>query len=94
MYRIKKRPMYQYQPTGNKTTSVSQCSKRKEVTMLCKCGERIKVARSRLGYQVCLDCGDREAKSRKFTIAPINKSNYYYVHNPEMLKQLNPKRTT
>jgi hypothetical protein len=60
----------------------------------CKCGNKIKVARSRLGYQVCLDCGDKTAKTRKFTIAPINKSNYMLITDLTQLKQLNPKRTT
>jgi hypothetical protein len=43
---------------------------------------------------VCHKCGDALAKQRKHTIAPLNKSNYYYIHDPELLKQLNPKRTT
>lgn len=42
----------------------------------------------------CIKCGDTIAKNRKFTVAPMNKSNYYLVYNPDMLKQLNPKRTT
>jgi hypothetical protein len=42
----------------------------------------------------CHKCGDAIAKNRKFTVAPMNKSNYYLVYNPDMLKQLNPKRTT
>ena len=42
----------------------------------------------------CMKCGDAIAKNRKFTVAPMNKSNYYHVYNPDMLKQLNPKRTT
>jgi hypothetical protein len=62
--------------------------------MKCKCGVKVRVARVRLGYSVCLDCGDKQAMEVKHTIAPLNKSNYYYIHNPEMLKQLNPKRTT
>ena len=61
---------------------------------LCKCGNKIKVARSRLGYQVCLDCGDETAKQRKYTVAPINKSNYMLITDLNQLKQLNPKRTT
>jgi hypothetical protein len=41
-----------------------------------------------------MDCGEALAKSRKHTTAPINKSNYMLITNPETLKQLNPKRTT
>lgn len=42
----------------------------------------------------CLQCGEAAAKKVRHTIAPINKSNYYYISNMELLKQLNPKRTT
>jgi hypothetical protein len=58
------------------------------------CGEPFEIQRLRLGYAVCLDCGDEIAKSRKFTIAPLNKSNYVCITDITMLKQLNPKRTT
>jgi ribosomal protein L37AE/L43A len=61
----------------------------------CKlCGEFYEAERLKIGYGVCLDCGDDIAKDRKFTIAPLNKSNYYYISDMETLKQLNPKRTT
>jgi hypothetical protein len=60
-----------------------------------KCEERIEPPeRTLLGYRVCLRCGDELAKRVKHTIAPLNKSNYYFISNPEILKQLNPKRTT
>lgn len=57
------------------------------------CGEEVDARRIALGYTKCLLCGDKEAKQRKFTIAPLNKSNYYYISDIETLKQLNPKRT-
>jgi ribosomal protein L37AE/L43A len=61
----------------------------------CKlCGEQYDLARLDIGYAVCLDCGDEIAKDRKFTIAPLNKSNYICITDMTMLKQLNPKRTT
>jgi hypothetical protein len=60
----------------------------------CECGEEIDVRRYRLGYTKCMQCGDREAKARKFCVAPINKSNYMMITDLELLKQLNPKRTT
>jgi hypothetical protein len=49
-----------------------------------------------IGYAVCLDCGEELAKdkSKLYTIAPINKSNYMLITDLAMLKQLNPKRTT
>jgi hypothetical protein len=60
----------------------------------CDCGEEIELGRWDLGYRVCLACGDDIAKQRKHCIVPINKSNYYLVTDRELLKQLNPKRTT
>jgi predicted nucleic acid-binding Zn-ribbon protein len=59
-----------------------------------ECGENFAKGRHGLGYKLCLDCGNDQAKKRKFTVAPINKSNYMLVTDMELLKQLNPKRTT
>lgn len=42
----------------------------------------------------CSQCGDMAAKQVKHCIAPLNKSNYYYISDLSQLKQLNPKRTT
>ena len=58
------------------------------------CGDEVNINRWALGYKFCLPCGDEIAKSRKFTIAPLNKSNYIAITDMTMLKQLNPKRTT
>ena len=60
----------------------------------CECGEEVDARRIVLGYQTCLHCGDIEAKARRFTVAPINKSNYMMITDMTQLKQLNPKRTT
>ena len=59
-----------------------------------QCGEHYTLARMKLGYAFCLDCGDEIAKLRRFTVAPLNKSNYVCITDITMLKQLNPKRTT
>lgn len=60
----------------------------------CKvCGDEFAYKRFTLGYAVCLDCGEDIARQKKHTIAPLNKSNYYFISDPELLKQLNPKRT-
>ena len=59
-----------------------------------QCGESYSLERLHLGYALCLSCGDELAKERKFTIAPLNKSNYICITDMTMLKQLNPKRTT
>lgn len=58
------------------------------------CGGFIPHARYKLGYKTCLQCGEAAAREKKHTIAPLNKSNYYYISSMETLKQLNPKRTT
>jgi hypothetical protein len=58
----------------------------------CGCGGTIAPERYKLGYQVCLECGDWVAKQRKHTIIPMHKSNYTVVTNLEELKQINPKR--
>lgn len=44
----------------------------------------------------CIECGDKKAKAKAklYTVVPMNKSNYQLVTNMEILKQLNPKRTT
>lgn len=62
---------------------------------LCvECGGYVDHRRYKLGYKICLECGEYHAKQVKHTIAPLNKSNYYYISSMETLKQLNPKRTT
>jgi ribosomal protein L37AE/L43A len=59
----------------------------------CKlCDESYSLERMKIGYAVCLPCGDEIAKERKFTIVPMHKSNYVAVTNAVDLKQLNPKR--
>lgn len=59
----------------------------------CKvCGEIYPIERMRIGFALCLPCGDEIAKERKFTIVPMHKSNYVAVTNAVDLKQLNPKR--
>ena len=61
---------------------------------LDNCEQYVNPHRAKLGYSTCLKCGEEIAKQRKHTIAPINKSNYMVITDPEALKQLNPKRTT
>jgi ribosomal protein L37AE/L43A len=56
-----------------------------------ECGEPIRTARYALGYKLCLLCGDEAAKKVIHTSAPLNKSNYMYISDPETLKDLNPK---
>jgi ribosomal protein L37AE/L43A len=63
--------------------------------VLCKdCYTPFSVERFRLGYDVCLECGDTRAHAVTYCSAPINKSNYMLITNVTELAQLNPKRTT
>lgn len=66
-----------------------------KLSHLCReCGDEIENARWALGYKHCMVCGNILAKERKFTVAPMNKSNYMLITDASLLKQLNPKRTT
>ena len=59
----------------------------------CDCGRVVAPKRWELGYQSCLVCGDVAAKKVQHCVVPMNKSNYVVVTDPDVLKQLNPKRT-
>lgn len=56
-------------------------------------GGYVPFARYKLGYTTCLECGEAQAKKRRFTVAPMAKSNYMLFTDVDLLKQLNPKRT-
>lgn len=60
--------------------------------MKCRCGEVIHKRRVALGYALCIQCGEREARRSRHCIVPMNKSNYVVVTDRTLLKQLNPKR--
>ena len=57
----------------------------------CDCGEEIDIRRYQLGYRVCLVCGDKQAKERKFTIVPMHKSNYVAIFDRSDLLGINNK---
>jgi predicted nucleic acid-binding Zn-ribbon protein len=63
-----------------------------------RCGEFFPDERQDMGFYRCIPCNATYAQARgeeiKKQSVPLNKSNYYYVSNTEMVKQLNPKRTT
>lgn len=62
--------------------------------VLCReCFAPFSCERFRLGYSVCLECGDKQAHAVTYCTAPINKSNYMLISNYAELAQLNPKRT-
>lgn len=58
---------------------------------ICKCGDEVVAGRLALGYKTCLRCGDEDARARKFTVAPMHKSNYMLITNLVDLKGLNNK---
>lgn len=47
--------------------------------------------RWKLGYTTCLPCGEELAKKRKFTVAPMHKSNYMLFTDANDLKGINNK---
>jgi hypothetical protein len=55
---------------------------------------RVEPARRYLERPTCAGCGETEARAVRYTIAPLDKSNYVLITDPTILKQLNPKRTT
>jgi tRNA(Ile2) C34 agmatinyltransferase TiaS len=59
---------------------------------LCvRCGETYSAKRANAGYQLCMPCGEDESHKRRRTVAPMHKSNYMLITNPEDLKGLNNK---
>lgn len=59
------------------------------------CGAEYSRRRYELGYDLCMDCGEETARTARasWCVAPLNKSNYVLITDPQELRQLNPKRT-
>jgi len=57
----------------------------------CDCGNTISPERYRLGYDVCLKCGEKAAILRResWTIVPLHKSSYTLITNQQELLGLN-----
>ena len=55
------------------------------------CSTEVNDKRVKLGYNTCMVCGDKEAKSKVFTVLPLHKSNYMLVTNREDLIGFNTK---
>lgn len=55
------------------------------------CNSKVHDKRVQLGYDTCMICGDKEAKSKVFTVLPLHKSNYMLVTNREELIGFNTK---
>ena len=56
-----------------------------------RCGETYSAKRANAGYQLCMLCGEEDARTRKHTIAPMHKSNYMLITNREDLRGINSK---
>ena len=52
------------------------------------CDQPIMPARSALGYDTCLPCGEKEARQVRHTIVPMHKSNYIVVSDLSLLAQI------
>ena len=55
------------------------------------CGDDVHIERWNLGYHLCLACGDALARQRRFTVAPMHKSNYMLFTDPADLIGINNK---
>jgi hypothetical protein len=57
----------------------------------CECGNLIHPERVKLGYDVCLECGEKRAIEDRshWTVVPMHKSNYVLVTDASLLKGLN-----
>lgn len=57
------------------------------------CGGWFSDERKALGYDTCLWCGEEEAEAKRksWCVAPMHKSNYQLITNPQDLKAINPK---
>lgn len=62
-----------------------------------RCGGFFPDARKDLGFARCIKCNTTyallESEWKYSMVQPNNKSTPVYVSDPELLKQLNPKRT-
>lgn len=55
------------------------------------CGDQYPMKRWALGYKMCKNCGEVEAKRVVRTIVPMHKSNYFFCTDLEDLKGINNK---
>jgi len=60
---------------------------------ICRsCNEaEVPLLRLRLGYKVCLSCGEKDARQVVHTIVPMHKSNYVVITNYDELVSINTK---
>lgn len=58
-----------------------------------ECSEPFAAARRKAGYNLCLPCGDAQAKKERknWTVAPMHKSNYLLITDRADLLGINNK---
>lgn len=56
-----------------------------------ECGDEVSEGRARLGYKVCLSCGEADAVRARLSwcVVPMPKSNYVLVTDKSLLVGLN-----
>lgn len=59
--------------------------------MCSRCGETYSAKRANAGFQLCMPCGEDDARRRRHTIAPMHKSNYMLITDYNDLRGLNNK---
>lgn len=55
------------------------------------CGDQYPMKRWALGYKMCCNCGEQEARKVVRTIVPMHKSNYFFCTDLTDLKGINNK---
>lgn len=57
------------------------------------CGEAVEPKRWERGHRVCMSCGESQATAdrKNWCVAPMHKSNYMLITNPDDLTGLNNK---
>jgi hypothetical protein len=55
------------------------------------CTDDVAEGRWNAGYRICLECGEKNAKERLFTVVPMHKSNYIACFSKEDLVGINTK---
>jgi len=64
----------------------------KSIKPICSdCGSPYSKKRLQAGYDICLNCGETQAKRVKHTIAPMHKSNYVVISDLKDLEGINNK---
>ena len=86
-----------YNP-NNPELAVPQQNERNFDDPQCRiCGEYLAFARWEIGKRTCLECGEEQSRQERayWCVAPIsNKAAYTLITDTDLLKQINPKRTT